>query len=275
MAVDASGWLTWAQRYPGPLAKQYSTPNAVQGYIPHSMVGYYAGWLSRLDDMSRLPNGRFTPNAAASVHGSVLYDGTVIQHYPLTTSCWASGSRSANTRFVAFETEGGPPGNVSEPLTQAQFDAHVRIIREIAAWRGWQPRRPGGTGDTTATLYEHGEMTRFGAAATSCPSDRIDWPAILAALAEEDDLSAEQYQELKALIERNTEDTRGLLAAVGKLARDNHAVNKLQQAYLNQLAESWRIPAPADVAARLSEAEQDIAEIDERLESAARELGGG
>jgi hypothetical protein len=143
------------------------------------MVGYYRGWLARLFDMSRLPDGRFTPYAAASVHGSVLYDGIVVQHYPLTASCWASGSREANTRFVAFETEGGPPGNESQPLTRAQLLAHVRIVRDLSSWRGWAPQRPRSPADRGASLYEHREMTRFGAPPTACPSGRIDWAALL------------------------------------------------------------------------------------------------
>jgi hypothetical protein len=179
VTITPDGWLTWARRLPGPAEKLYAQPNRLQGYIPHSMVGYYRGWLARLFDMSRLPDGRFTPYAAASVHGSVLYDGTVVQHYPLTASCWASGSREANTRFVAFETEGGPPGNEAERLTPAQFRAHLHVIRELCSWRGWTPRRPRSPNDLAATLYEHREMTRFSAAPTACPSGRIDWAAML------------------------------------------------------------------------------------------------
>ena len=180
--ISANGWLDWALPKPGPPEKQYSQANAVAGFIPHSMVGSLNGWYSRLMDLSKLPDGSFTPNAAASVHGSVLLDGTVIQHYPLTASCWASGSRAANTRFVAFEhesiyTDGRP--DETKPLTPQQVDADVRIIRELMVWKGWQPRRPKNASDLTATLYEHNEMTRFGALATSCPSGRVPWAAIL------------------------------------------------------------------------------------------------
>lgn len=173
--ITPDGWLDWAERRPGPAEKQYSQPNRIAGYIPHSMVGRLEGWYSRLFDLSRLPDGRFTPNAAASVHGSILLRGHVIQHYPFTVSCWASGSRTANTRFIAFENEsayvGGQPDE-TVPFTADQVRANIIIIRELAAWRGWELRRPRDESDLEATLYEHREMTRFGAAATACPSER-------------------------------------------------------------------------------------------------------
>jgi LysM repeat protein len=180
--ISDDGWLDWARRVPGPADKVYSTPNRGVGYVPHSAVGYYGGWSARLFSDERHPDGRYTSYAAASVHGWIAYDGAVTQHYPFTASCWASGSARANTSFIAFENEGGfDPHN--EPLTTAQIDANVRIIRELAAWRGWPGfRRPAGAHDLDANLYEHRECVRFGSAATACPSGRIPWDRILAAL---------------------------------------------------------------------------------------------
>lgn len=198
MGVTRDGWLDWAERLPGPADKVYSQPNAAAGYIPHSMVGWRQGWYARLFSTTRGADGRYTSYAAASVHGSILQDGRVIQHYPFTASCWAAGSYEANTRFVSFENEGGydPP---SEPLTAAQVDANVRIIRDLAAWRGWTPRRPTSLHDKTATLYEHRECTRFGSAPTACPSGRIPWDVILARLSaksEEDEMTDTELIEI-------------------------------------------------------------------------------
>lgn len=182
MGVTQDGWLDWAERYPGPGDKQYTEPNAAIGYIPHSAVGYYQGWLGRLVSQDKLANGQYSVYAAASVHGFVHYDGRVTQHYPLNVSCWANGSRYSNTHFVAFETEGGYDP-VDEPLTQAQVDSHLRIIRDWAGWRGIVNfTRPKGGNDASANLWEHDEMTRFGSAPTACPSHRIPWDYFLTQL---------------------------------------------------------------------------------------------
>ena len=121
------------------------------------------------------------------------YDGACIQHYPLTASCWTSGSREANTRGVAFEIEGGAPGRESEPLTEAQTRALERILGDIAAWKGvindyW--RRPQGGHDLNATLYEHRECVRFGSSPTACPSRRIPWDELLRRLGQRPEPSA-------------------------------------------------------------------------------------
>ena len=173
MGITHDGWLTWAKRVPGPPEKVYSAVNKVEGYVPHSAVGYLPAWLRRLQSTERLPNGRYTPFAAASIHGWIPYGGEVLQHYSFLKSCWGSGSAYPNTHFVAFETEGGAPGNESEPLMEFQLEMHARIIEELAEWRGWKPRRPRGSSDTGASLYEHRECRRWGSAATACPSGRM------------------------------------------------------------------------------------------------------
>ena len=180
--ITQDGWLDWAVRVPGPADKVSSGTNPVLGYVPHSAVGYYGGWASRLFSTDRRPDGRYTPYAAASVHGWIAYDGAVTQHYPLTAACWASGSSYPNGNFVAFENEGGFDPH-DEPLTPAQISANVRIIRELAEWRGWSGfRRPADANDTSANLYEHCECVRWGSLPTACPSKRIPWDAILAEL---------------------------------------------------------------------------------------------
>jgi hypothetical protein len=185
MAITPDGWFDWMRREPGPLDKVYSETNSVDFYVAHSAVGYYGGWASRLYSRERDANGRYTLYAAASAHGWLPYDGAPVQHYPLTASCWASGSRGANTRGVAFEIEGGAPDDTSEALTPAQMDALVRMLSEIAVWKGagndyW--RRPDGPKDTNATLYEHRECTRFGSQPTACPSSRVPWDEVLGRL---------------------------------------------------------------------------------------------
>jgi hypothetical protein len=185
MAITSDGWFDWMRRQPGPPDKLYSETNRVDFYVAHSAVGYYGGWAARLFSTERDGSGRYTSYAAVSAHGWIPYDGACIQHYPLTASCWASGSRAANTRGIAFELEGGPPGDESEALTGAQKDALTRVLREVAAWKGaatayW--RRPANSQDPDATLYEHRECTRFGSAPTACPSGRVPWAELLSRL---------------------------------------------------------------------------------------------
>jgi hypothetical protein len=182
VAISSDGWFDWMRRVPGPADKAYSQPNSVDFYVAHSAVGYYGGWSARLFSPQRDASGRYTAYAAASAHGWIPYDGSCLQHYALTASCWASGSREANTRGVAFEIEGGAPGKESEPLTEPQKQALLRILRDIAAWKGasnayW--RRPDRSDDLNATLYEHRECVRFGSAPTACPSNRVPWHELL------------------------------------------------------------------------------------------------
>ena len=195
--ITADGWFDWCERVPGPPDKVYAAVNSASIYLPHSAVGYYAGWISRLMSNQRRPNGQYTPYAAASVHLWFPQDSSVPpkQHYSIFKSCWASGSQYPNTNGVAAENEGGPPGNVSEPLTDYQVGLNTRAIQELSEFRGWQPRRPISDGDKNATLYEHRECKRFGSDPTACPSNRIPWTKIFLGL--EDDMSFTEDDRIK------------------------------------------------------------------------------
>lgn len=194
MSITPDGWLSWAEREPGPVEKQYTQPCTSEIYIPHSMVGKLVGWYSRLFDMSRLPNGEFTKNAAASVTGSILLDGCVIQHYPFHVSCWASGNDEANTRGNSFENESqytaGAPDE-GKPLTDPQVQSNVRIINEMAMHFDWEPHRPDFDRDPATTLLEHNEAVLWwGGHPTACPSGRMQnlWEQI-----EREDVEMQPY----------------------------------------------------------------------------------
>jgi hypothetical protein len=173
--ITADGWHDFARRMPGPADKVYSTPNSAAMYLPHDAVGYLAGWLSRLYSTARLPSGRYTPYAAASVTGIVLDEidqvqsdlfgeayAVAIQHYPIWASCWASGSAIPNTTGNAWENERIRGNYGSLDLPPHMVRTNVRIARDLAAFRGWVPRRPNAPVDTSATCYEHRECLRFG-----------------------------------------------------------------------------------------------------------------
>lgn len=149
-----------AVQRPGPAGKVWPDVNTVAGVICHSMQGNYdPGALSVLDDESLTDNHY----RAASWHFSILRDGTVIQHYALNASPFHAGNHAANARLIGIEHEGGPPDNLSEPLTAQQTVASVALVRWIAQQAGWAMARH-------ITLLEHNETT-----STVCPSGRIPW----------------------------------------------------------------------------------------------------
>jgi N-acetyl-anhydromuramyl-L-alanine amidase AmpD len=94
-----------------------------------------------------------------SWHFTVLKDGAVWQHYGLDSSCWHAGNRANNARLIGIEHE----GKAGEPLTEAQTQASVSLVRWIAATQGWPLERH-------TRLLEHNEVY-----ATACPSGRIPW----------------------------------------------------------------------------------------------------
>jgi N-acetyl-anhydromuramyl-L-alanine amidase AmpD len=129
------------------------------------MVGSYAGAMNRLDSQDR-----------ASWHFSVTKAGTVYQHYRVDEITWHAGSPRWNQALIGIEHEGGAPGNESEPLTPAQRDASVALVRWLSAQHGFPLTR-------RVSLWEHNEVAPP-ADPTSCPSHRIPWENY-----EEDDMA--------------------------------------------------------------------------------------
>lgn len=165
MISSNAGWFDWAARIDGPPDKKVAgETNLIDGIVFHSAVGTLQGVINVV--MGPASNRK-------SVTGVLAKDGRFIQFYPVTDSPWANGNPTVNVRYLGFEFEGGPIGNESEPLTLLQVDGAVRILKDLAEYKGvgvdfW--RRP-------VTLVEHKELV-----ATACPSGRIPWAAILAAL---------------------------------------------------------------------------------------------
>jgi len=137
---------------PGPDRKVYYGPNTVQGVVLHSADGYEGGLWDGI------------ANGDLSWHFSILYDGSVWQHYPLTARCWHSGGWG-NFSTIGIEHE----GTKGEPLTPLQLAASVRLVRWIAQQGGWRMERAAGP---DRTLFEHNEIS-----GTACPNGRIPWDA--------------------------------------------------------------------------------------------------
>lgn len=167
--ITADGWFDYAIREPGPLWKTnnlsanppYPGPNPCTEYMAHSAVGYLPGYRSRVSGSDR-----------AAAHGIILFDGRMVQSYPVTAKVWHSASALNNTA-VGMETEGGFQP-VDQPLTPEQVEGHVRALRDLADFFG----RPHSYWQRPSTLKEHRDVY-----ATACPSGRIPWVDIVRELA--------------------------------------------------------------------------------------------
>ena len=183
-------WLPFAIKHPGPIGKAGYDGGAsrllteIEGEVKHSSEGTLAGALAVLAD----------PNRTASWHLTIAKDGRVFQHYPLEAITWHCGlpgdrrfdtSLVGNLTLVGEEHEGGGPGNMGEPLTVKQLAASVRIsqfVREVC------PHVAANPPTLRKNLWNHGWLSP-----TSCPSGRIPWETIIAALLEpkEEDMTPE------------------------------------------------------------------------------------
>ena len=197
----------FATQHPGPADKQGRDPPRgflAKGAVLHSAEGYHSGLYSRL----------FGPDPV-SWHFSIMQDGTVEQHYDTWAECWHAGSPNfkppmtwsgeANVRFWGIEHE----GMASEPLTDDQLDASVRLLKWL--WETHNLREY----SLLYTLWEHNWL-----APTSCPSNRIPWGQIIARL--EGDLTMTQYQQLIELIQMTRLDLEVRLDIAGSALRGDY-----------------------------------------------------
>jgi hypothetical protein len=160
-------WIDWAERFTGPPGKMYAQRNEGAGIVHHSMEGWYAGSMGELMRTERPASWMF----------SIKLDGTLVQHYPITASCWASGNAFANTRWWSVELE----GTAAMPINDDQLRTALRLIADWTAWSGKEATRAGDL--DTRTLWEHREVATLAepnAGPTSCPSERYArlWAAL-------------------------------------------------------------------------------------------------
>ena len=146
-----------------------------QGLVIHSAEGSLAGMFSVLDGSRQ-----------ASWHLSVAQDGRRYQHVDTGRIAWTNGSQLANEKFWGIECEG------RGPLTEPQYQSLVGVVRWL--WDAHGLARY----ERQQTLWEHNEMTRFGAAPTACPSGRIPWTRLIADL--EDDMTPEDMRKVQDMI---------------------------------------------------------------------------
>jgi hypothetical protein len=188
-------YIPWATRRPGPWAKT-GYPSAstrtlaqIEGEVKHSMEGSLQAGFGELDKLTR----------QASWHFSISKIGLLYQHYPLEAVCWHAGGpgdMQADTALIGNLTLIGVEheGVAGEPLTPAQLATTIRLSEDV---RGLCPLVGMFPPTLRRNLWEHGWLSQ-----TACPSGRIPWPTIIAALmapvppAEEDDLTPEESAKL-------------------------------------------------------------------------------
>ena len=156
--INSDGFFDWAIQWPGAANKVYAAPNAMEGIACHSAEGWLPFLLSDVQD----------PSSGHSWTGSIALDGTFYQHYSVRSSIWASGNRTANTRLIAFESE----GTFEHPLNRAQRETFKRITVDFEAFTGQRMTR-----EEPRTLWQHNEVWDWGtpnAGWTECPSNRYD-----------------------------------------------------------------------------------------------------
>lgn len=195
--IYADGFVSWARRIDGLPDKVYSQPNTGIGFACHSVVGEEAdfqdGIPNRFLSTERDANGRYTDYAAASVTFVLRKSGILIQMYPITASTWTSGSRAANTQYIAMELEGGAAPDYGEPMTAAQAGAFVLLIRELEFHKGirYVP---------DVNILQHKQLVAmYGGAPTACASDRYQRGYDILLADEEESMTPTQLRILRAV----------------------------------------------------------------------------
>lgn len=168
-----------------------------EGEVKHSAEGGLAAAFGVLD----------SPHREASWHFTLPKQGPVryYQHYELEDICWhcgVPGDERHDTSYVGNITLIGSEheGVAGEPLTPWQVENTILLSREL---RKVLPNYGNQVLQLRRNLWEHGWLSN-----TSCPSGRIPWQPIIAALVEEVDmpLTAADLQEIRKVIREELND---------------------------------------------------------------------
>lgn len=177
------GWFDWATREPGPAPRQayFNKSIIIKAIFHHSLEGF-RGAYSALTDPARYPTAWC---------GTVAFDGTLYQHYPVQAALVAS--HYGNLFGPAFELE----GTQHQPINDAQLTTWQRIHTDLASYTQRAPKRVAGEINLNAIpanelwLLEHRQV-----GPTACPSERY---ARLWAEVEDDMVDIEAREQLKQL----------------------------------------------------------------------------
>jgi hypothetical protein len=101
-------------------------------------------------------------SSGVSAHFWVSKTGVIEQYVDTSRVAWHG--RSLNSRYVGVETEGCPTSPYAEPMTDAMFNALVRLYKEGNKVHGWPNRLASADGQPGFGFHRM-------AVATGCPCD--------------------------------------------------------------------------------------------------------
>lgn len=154
--------------FPGPDWKtgylQVGRNSRKQGEVDHSMEGWKFGAHQVL--LSPTPS---------SWHFSIYDDGTLEQHYTVSTNCWhcadadGDGGIAGNISLVGIEHE----GIAGSPLTSKCLNTSIRLTSWLM--QEWGFARVARYPFMDASVWCLAEHNEVGDTSTACPSGRIPW----------------------------------------------------------------------------------------------------
>lgn len=170
-------WYPGARRFDGASWK-YGYPSfgrtaLKRGSVWHSAEGYSFDVMHDILLGPRRASWTFTVGKTPS-------DG-VEQHYPIDANCWHAGDVDDDGAVRANIDLPGTEfmGRAGEPLTPYQVDEGVKITQFCAGEFGFDTYSRYPKQRFNWTLVEHNQVSDL---PTACPSGRIPWDAVLAAL---------------------------------------------------------------------------------------------
>ncbi len=157
-----------------PFAEWVPAPDWKHGYPSGDMLRPQGAVLHSAEGDNQASKDVLLGPIMSSWQFYICRDGTILQHMDSLRVAWHTKTRFGriNKTFWGIEAE----GIAGEPLTDAQVESSIRLIRWLWAEHGlWEFSRQ--------TLREHNEFT-----ATACPSGRIPWDVLVPRLNEEQEV---------------------------------------------------------------------------------------
>ncbi len=189
-----------------PFAEWVPAPDWKHGYPSGDMLRPQGAVLHSAEGNRQSALDLLAGPKQASWHFFICRDGILLQHIDTSQIAWHARNPGgwANKTHWGFEHE----GYAGEPLTDAQVDMDVRLLRWLWPEHGLETF-------SRQTLREHNEFTP-----TACPSGRIPWARLLDILNAPEGFEYDWLQEVKnwiceAVTEERWDDAVYIMADIG------------------------------------------------------------